>query len=410
VSAVSVMNASSTSVECMVLCVGEDSSLCRRRCAGVVFTSAHMAATGSDAGWPLASATARLLWLRAVCAVAEGADVPLSHTVAEGSSSSSSSSSSWSPCFPPDVCVAAVLGDALHRMSVLGGREGMPRSLGSVYGGSVTRFLGGSLRGVVSRVIDADLPSRYNGVAVSRDGRTLLLSDSGYYSSHAVHEFGIADGRHRVVGGGDHWLQFEDPRQVCIAPDGFVFVAEQDRNRVQVLTPSLDFHRFIGEGALERPVGVCASADIVVVASQSGARRVAVFSRSDGALLRRFASYGRARDQLKTPMELCFVSGDRHVAVADHGNARVSVFSVDGEFIRHVGVGVLSGPISVAASAFDELVVADMGDTCLRLFSGTGDVLARVCVLGKGRASGIAMHGSTVFAAQGMSKRVLVLN
>jgi hypothetical protein len=33
-----------------------------------------------------------------------------------------------------------------------------------------------------------------------------------------------------------------------------------------------------------------------------------------------------------------------------------------------------------------------------------------VCELGKGRASGVAMHGSTVFAAQSMSKRVLVFD
>jgi hypothetical protein len=38
-------------------------------------------------------------------------------------------------------------------VAVLGGREGMSRSLGSVYGGSVTRFLGGGLRGEESRVI-----------------------------------------------------------------------------------------------------------------------------------------------------------------------------------------------------------------------------------------------------------------
>ena len=84
--------------------------------------------------WPLCSSTARLLFLKAVCAVAEGADVPLSHAVPDASSR----------C-PPDVCVAAVLGDALRRVAVLGGREGMSRSLGSVYSGAVTRFLGGSL-------------------------------------------------------------------------------------------------------------------------------------------------------------------------------------------------------------------------------------------------------------------------
>jgi hypothetical protein len=40
------------------------------------------------------------------------------------------------------------------------------------------------------------------------------------------------------------------------------------------------------------------------------------------------------------------MSGDRRVAVAECGNMRVSVFSVDGEFVRHrdVGVGVLSFP------------------------------------------------------------------
>jgi hypothetical protein len=72
------------------------------------------------------------------------------------------------------------------------------------------------------------------------------------------------------------------------------------------------------------------------------------------------------------------MSGHRHVAVADLDNHRVSVFSVDGEFIRHVGVGVLSHPMGVAVSAFDELVVADSSNGCLRVFSSTGDLLATV--------------------------------
>ncbi len=91
--------------------------------------------------------------------------MPLSHAPSDGAS-------------PSAACVAAVLGDALHRMSVLGGREGMSRSLGSVYGGSVTRFLGGGCRGLESRVIAThDLRLYVNGVAVSVDGSTLLVSD-----------------------------------------------------------------------------------------------------------------------------------------------------------------------------------------------------------------------------------------
>jgi hypothetical protein len=89
------------------------------------------------------------------------------------------------------------------------------------------------------------------------------------------------------------------------------------------------------------------------------------------------------------------MSGDRHVAIADYRNNRVSVFTVDGEFIRHVGVGVLRFPHGIAASAFDELVVADFGNSCLRVFSATGDLLATV---GTTRFTGDAVHGSRVFA------------
>jgi hypothetical protein len=74
----------------------------------------------------------------------------------------------------------------------------------------------------------------------------------------------------------------------------------------------------------------------------------------------------------------------------------VSVFSIDGEFIRHVGVGILKNPQGVACSAFDELVVADTRNRRLRVFSATGDLLASV---GEGRFTGVVVHGSTVFAA-----------
>jgi DNA-binding beta-propeller fold protein YncE len=293
--------------------------------------------------------------------------------------------------------VAAVLLDAERRVAVLGGREGMPRSLGSVYGGSVTRFLGGSLRGVISRVIHTPgVESWCNGIAVSRDGTTLLLSNYAP-GSHAIHEFSMADGLLlRVIGAeGDRPLQFNEPRQVWVASDGFVFVAEYGNHRVQVLTPSLDFHCFVGVGQLVKPVGVCANADVVVVVEGIPAHRIAVFDRGDRALRRRFGHQGSGDAQLSLPRGVCFMSGDRHVAVAEWGNERVSVFSIDGEFIRHVGVGLLSITQGVAASAFDELVVADCGGRCLRVFSGTGDLLATV---GRGRFAGVAMHGGTVFA------------
>jgi tripartite motif-containing protein 71 len=188
-----------------------------------------------------------------------------------------------------------------------------------------------------------------------------------------------------------------------VAPDGFVFVADAGNNRVQVMTPSLDFHAFIGQGQLAGPVGVCANAD-VVVASEYGAHAISVFNRGDGALLRRFGGRGDGDGQLTEPCGLCFLPGDRHVAVVDQRNHRVSVFSVDGQFIRHVGVGLLKYPQAVSASAFDELVVTDHDNECLRVFSSTGDVL----VVGKGVFTDTVVHGSSVFAVERRAGTLLV--
>ncbi len=281
-------------------------------------------------------------------------------------------------------------------------------------------------RGEQSRIIATPgVKSHGNGVAVTRDGSTLLVSDCG--GSHAIHEFRVADGsRLRVIGkkgflgrrgAGDGPLQFSDPRQVWVASDDHVFVADCGNNRVQVLTPRLDFHAFVGVGQLETPEGVCANDAVVVVSDGNyNAHRISVFNRGDGALLRRFGSYGSGDGELKWPRTLCFMSGHRHIAVAESDGDRVSVFSVEGEFVRHVGVGVLSGPHGVACSAFDELVVSDFGNIVLRrrfadgssqsdcnprvvVFSASGELLK---TMGRDDSPpdirGVAIHGGTIFA------------
>jgi tripartite motif-containing protein 2/3 len=161
-----------------------------------------------------------------------------------------------------------------------------------------------------------------------------------------------------------------------------------------VLTPRLDFHGFVGVGKLRGPCGVCADDDVIVV-SESDAHRISVFSRGGGALLRRFGSRGSGDGQLNYPHGQCFMSGHRHVAVADCRNNRVSVFSVEGEFVRHVGVGELDWPSGVACSAFDELVVADWGHNRVVVFSASGEILD---AMGDGLFAGVAIHGGTIFA------------
>ncbi len=227
------------------------------------------------------------------------------------------------------------------------------------------------------------------------DGSTLLLTDR---TTHTISEFSIVDScRRRVVGAlveGSGPLEFNDPRQVWVAADQHVFVADRCNNRVQVLTPSLDFLCFVGEGQLVSPVGVCASYDVVVV-SERDTHRVRVFSRVGGALVAEFGTEGSGDGELDGPQGVCFMAGDVLVAVADFGNNRVSVFSLHGAFVRHVGVGVLSECSAVACSAADELVVADTGNACVRIFSSSGHL---VNSLGSGIFTGVAVRDAAIFA------------
>ncbi len=178
-----------------------------------------------------------------------------------------------------------------------------------------------------------------------------------------------------------------------------MFVADHGNNRVQVLMPRLDFDSVVGVGQLDGPSGVCANAD-VVVASETRAHRVTVFTRGSGDVRHRFGTRGSGDGQLSAPRGLCFTCGHRHIAVADRGNSRVSVFTVGGEFVRHVGAGVLCEPQGVACSAFGELVVADTGNHRICVF-GASDALCRTLrsnVFGGGDLTGVAVRDGVVFA------------
>jgi DNA-binding beta-propeller fold protein YncE len=288
-------------------------------------------------------------------------------------------------------------------MSVFGGREGMPYSLGSVLGGSVLRYLGG-LRGVVSRSISTlgTIPT-HNGIALSRDGCTLFLTDNHYAGcSHAVHVFNVHGGeRVHIIGGlGTGPRQFVYPCQVSVASDDYVFVADSGNHRIQILTPrDFEFHAFVGEGDLSSPTGVCADERHVVV-SETRYPRISVFARRDGALLRRIGLLACCYGDLYVPRGLCFLGGNNHFAVADSNH--VSVFSVNGEFVRHVGVGYVHFGYGVAYSASsDELVVAngfsDLSGSAKRhgvfVFRASGELVKAVeCSASRG----VAVHSERI--------------
>jgi hypothetical protein len=135
-----------------------------------------------DVRWPQHTRhRTRLPWLSACCAVAEGADVQ-----------------------PGAVgAVAAVLRDGPRRVALCGGREGMPRSLASVYAAIIALFQS-ELRPVRGFVADTGPQQQARGYgvstadnfAVSRDGTTLFLCRVPFDN---VFVFDVASGTLREV-------------------------------------------------------------------------------------------------------------------------------------------------------------------------------------------------------------------
>ena len=64
--------------------------------------------------------------------------------------------------------------------------------------------------------------------------------------------------------------------------------------------------------------------------------------------------------------------------VAECGNHRLSLLTVDGEFLKHIGAGILdNGPKDVSFGASGEIIVADYGNHRICVFSPDSDTLIK---------------------------------
>jgi hypothetical protein len=181
--------------------------------------------------------------------------------------------------------VQSVLFDAQRRAVLMGGRPGQPRSLASVIGAGVTRFLGGSLDfGVAVEVPFSFAVARSlecSG-AVTTDG-TLLL----HPCRSVVFVVRVCDGSVHSE------LPYADAAQVFVATDDDVFIAHGET--VTIL--GADFKKRLELApacAGVNVTGVCAGDD--VVAASYVRFGIALYSR-DGTRLQRTITYWSPRQR-----------------------------------------------------------------------------------------------------------------
>jgi len=221
------------------------------------------------------------------------------------------------------------------------------------------------------------------------------------------------------------WLEAERGRDfmspVGIAADGAggFLVADADIGYVLRLAHDGEPAGSIGQGALERPTGLCrsdASGEIFV--ADSAAHDIKVFDAS-GRLLRSIGERGIDAGRFNGPTHLnC--SGDR-LYVTDTLNARVQVLSPSGEPHASIGqrglfVGNLVRPKGVVTDRDGHVYVIESYYDHVLVFNETGDLLLPIGGTGNGAgqfflpAGAWTDDGSRLFVADMFNGRVVVLD
>ena len=159
-------------------------------------------------------------------------------------------------------------------------------------------------------------------------------------------------------------------------PNQLIYIADCGNSRIQVVSFAGKFLKRFGQGILKQPWGIAVTEDNVFV-TDIILCALLQFRKKDYKLVRRTGTEGGGEGQLNYPYGLCIdYNGD--VYVAESSNDRVSVFSKDLNFLKHLGTQQLKCPRDVRVTP-NSVVVLDLSPNCIHFFSRGGDLL-RSCV------------------------------
>ncbi len=141
--------------------------------------------------------------------------------------------------------------------------------------------------------------------------------------------------------------------------------------------------KIIGQGQLVRPRNIAIAPDGRLFVADSGNNRIAIFD-PDGNFLTAFGEFGAGPGQFNEPWGLA-VDRD-YIYVADTWNHRVQKLTHDGAWVAHIGQsgtvddpasggGLFFGPRAIVLLSQNRMLITDTGNHRLQLFDRNGNFL-----------------------------------
>jgi predicted membrane-bound mannosyltransferase/DNA-binding beta-propeller fold protein YncE len=193
-----------------------------------------------------------------------------------------------------------------------------------------------------------------------------------------------------VVGGpGNQPGQLQHPRDLAVAPDGSLYIADTENNRIQHLAVDgtvlqvwgtfADISKGAAEGGtFNQPWGIAVGSDGSVYVADTWNHRVQKFT-PEGNFVDMWGYFGQAEkpEAFWGPRDVA-VDANGLVYVTDTGNKRVVVFDAKGQFITQfgepgLGLGEFDEPVGIAVAADGRVFVADTWNQRIQVFAKSVD-------------------------------------